>query len=99
MIHQRRLEQCPHVEGRLQIGDPHKPDFRETLELDTNLCFSHHGYICGICIRACPYEGVALKAGQWEAPVLDPDACVGCGLCEQACVHMPQALRVRPERV
>jgi MauM/NapG family ferredoxin protein len=68
-------------------------------ELDENLCFSRHGYICGICIRACPYAGEALTAGPWEAPVLNPEKCVGCGLCEQACVHMPQALRIRPERV
>lgn len=68
-------------------------------ELDPNICFSKQGYICGICIRACPYEGVALKAGPWEAPIIDPEKCVGCGLCEQACVHMPQAIRIRPERV
>lgn len=68
-------------------------------ELDPNTCHSKNGYICGICIRACPYEGLALKAGLWEAPIIDPKWCVGCGLCEQACVQMPQAIRVRAERV
>ncbi len=65
-------------------------------ELDENICHSFQGYICGVCIRACPLEGLALKAGLWEKPIIDPDYCVGCGLCEQACVHMPQAIRVRP---
>lgn len=64
--------------------------------LDENICHSYQGYVCGICIRACPLEGLALRADLWEKPVLDPLHCVGCGLCEQACVHMPQAIRVHP---
>ena len=64
--------------------------------LDKNICHSYQGYVCGICIRACPLEGKALKADLWEKPLLDPQYCTGCGLCEQACVHMPQAIRVVP---
>lgn len=67
--------------------------------IDPNLCHSMNGYICGICIRACPYEGKALRAGNWEIPSIDTAYCVGCGLCEQVCVQMPQAIRIRPERV
>ena len=92
---------CP--SGALRPIDPEvfppPPESRMGFELDTNLCHAFHGYICGVCIRACPYEGVALKADIWEVPVIDQAACVGCGLCEQACVHMPQAIRIRPERV
>lgn len=89
---------CP--SGALQPIDPEHAALPAVLkmgtaELDRNLCHSYNGYICGICVRACPLEGVALKAGPWERPELDTAACVGCGLCEQACVHMPQALRVR----
>lgn len=67
-----------------------------TAELDTNLCHSYNGASCGVCVRACPFEGVALTAGMWEKPLIDPSACVGCGLCERACVRFPQAIRVRP---
>lgn len=93
---------CP--SGALRPVDPEAyppPDHMKMglAELDPNTCHSLHGYICGICIRACPYEGVAMKAGLWEVPQIDPEACVGCGLCEQACVQMPQAIRIRPERV
>ncbi len=42
------------------------------------------------------HRSLALKAGMWEKPIFDPAYCTGCGLCEQACLHMPQAIRVRP---
>jgi len=67
-----------------------------TAEVDTNLCYSYNGASCGACVRACPFEGVALRAGLWEKPIVDDSACVGCGLCERACVHYPQAIRIRP---
>lgn len=90
---------CP--SGALQPVDPEHPRIWEAVdmgvvELDENICHSYQGYVCGICVRACPLQGKALKAGLWEKPILDPSFCVGCGLCEQACVHMPQAIRVRP---
>jgi len=67
-----------------------------TAEVDTNLCYSFNGASCGVCVRACPFEGDALSAGSWEKPVVDPSSCIGCGLCERSCVHYPQAIRVRP---
>ncbi len=67
-----------------------------TAVVDTNICNSYNGYACGVCVRACPFSGVALKAETWERPVVADDKCVGCGLCEQSCIHYPQAIRVVP---
>ncbi len=64
--------------------------------VDKDLCFSYHGRTCGVCYRACPLPGKALSVGLYEQPIVNEDECVGCGLCEQACIHMPQAIRVRP---
>ncbi len=68
-----------------------------TAEVDTTLCYSYNGASCGACVRACPFEGKALKAGLWEKPILDAAYCIGCGLCERACVHYPQAIYVIPK--
>jgi MauM/NapG family ferredoxin protein len=67
--------------------------------VDENICNSYNGYVCGACVFACPFAGKALKAITWEQPVVDPDYCVGCGLCEKACIVYPQAIRVVPKSV
>ncbi len=67
-----------------------------TAVVDTTICYSFNGASCGACVRACPFEGEALSAGLWERPIVDPSACVGCGLCERSCVHYPQAIRIVP---
>jgi NAD-dependent dihydropyrimidine dehydrogenase PreA subunit len=59
-------------------------------------CYSFAGRTCGVCYRACPLPGRAMTLGLYETPIVHPEHCVGCGLCEQACVQMPQAIRVVP---
>ncbi len=68
-----------------------------TARLNESLCFSYSGRTCGACYRACPLPGVAMKIGLFEKPLMQSeDQCIGCGLCEQACLHLPQAIRVIP---
>lgn len=62
------------------------------------MCYSFNGRTCGACYRACPLAGNAMKIGVFETPHVQPDNCVGCGLCEQACLHLPQAIRVIPRQ-
>ena len=74
---------------------------RQTVSMGTavvleDVCYSYAGRTCGVCYRACPLPGKAMKLGLYETPIVNPEHCVGCGLCEQACVHMPQAIRIIP---
>ena len=63
--------------------------------VDKRLCLSYNGKTCGVCYRACPLQDVAMKCGMLEQPIVT-DACTGCGLCERACISMPQAIRILP---
>ena len=68
-----------------------------TARVNKAMCFSYNGRTCGACYQACPLAGTAIRIGVFETPLLQGDeACVGCGLCEQACLHLPQAIRVIP---
>ncbi len=67
-----------------------------TAVVDPSLCYSYNGATCGVCGRACPFPGKALKIGLYERPTVNPEFCIGCGLCERACIYYPQAIRVTP---
>lgn len=46
---------------------------------------------CGLCVRACPKQIVALSTtrlntkGYYPAEIVDPEACIGCASCARTC--------------
>jgi len=79
----------PTIQANVKMG---------TAVVDKDICNSYNGFVCGICVNACPFKGDALRAEIWERPVVNAKSCIGCGLCEHICIHYPQAIRVKPKR-
>ena len=58
-------------------------------------CIAFAGPDCGACASLCPPEVEALRLVRGR-PVIDPEACVGCGRCIEACPVLPAALELLP---
>ncbi|NOY96719.1 MAG: ferredoxin-type protein NapG [Chlorobi bacterium] len=72
-------------------------------------CIAYWGIQCDACYRACPLigEAITLELEQNEQtkkhanikPVVNSDACTGCGICEHVCVVEKAAIRVLPREI
>ena len=71
-----------------------------TAVVDEVTCVSHNGSgVCGACHTACPFRNKAITQGLRNAPTVHEEYCVGCGLCEEACILKGvKAIRVESER-
>ncbi len=73
--------------------------------IDEDVCIAFQGMRCEVCYRTCPLidqaihidyrlrEGDAIHSV--FAPVIDEDACVGCGLCVERCVVDDPVVAIR----
>ena len=56
---------------------------------------------CGLCVRACPKNVLALSKtklnakGYHPAEVADPDSCIGCASCARTCPDV--AIRIEKD--
>jgi ferredoxin len=66
--------------------------------LDEQKCIALTGTgECRACYYVCPYPDRAVRLeGPAYGPAFDAEACVGCGLCEEACPERARAIRIVP---
>jgi ferredoxin-type protein NapG len=65
--------------------------------VDPRRCVTFAGRACDACLAACPLPDVAIRQIHGR-PMVIPDGCTGCGLCEAACPERPRAITVVAER-
>jgi len=65
-------------------------------EIDRKTCLAWNSVVCKACWHACPFPNEAILFGERGHPMVDAEACVGCGLCEHACLTEIPAIAVKP---
>ncbi|WP_449314503.1 4Fe-4S dicluster domain-containing protein [Rubneribacter sp.] len=97
------IEVCP--TGALRDVAARKDVRMGVAVIDEEACIAFQGMRCEVCYRACPLidEAISIDYRMREgdaihsvfAPVIDEEACVGCGLCVQRCVVGDPAVPIR----
>lgn len=98
------IKACPSGSLSKEITDRGNVKMGLAVIVDRQACIALQGLRCEVCYRACPLMGkaIALEFRPHEVtgkhaifePVVNFDACVGCGLCEHACVVDIPAIKV-----
>lgn len=79
----RCMAVCP--TAALSSADPSK-EVIGIAQLKKEWCLAYRGMGCHECVDACPYG--ALSLDDHGIPVVDGQACNGCGACEFACISL-----------
>ncbi|MDP6839119.1 MAG: ferredoxin-type protein NapG [Planctomycetota bacterium] len=67
-----------------------------TALIDQATCLAHLGTICRACWHACPLIDEAIVLDERGRPTIVEEACIGCGLCDHACLVEPSAITMLP---
>ena len=54
--------------------------------IDKEICLPWRGVACKACWHACPFPNEAIEIDERGRAVVNEGSCVGCGLCERACL-------------
>ena len=67
-----------------------------TAIINEDLCFAYNRVVCRACWHICPFPDKAIVFDDLLRPVVKPEACIGCGLCDHACPTEPSSIPIRP---
>ena len=87
---------CPTGALDNTLVDINKAKMGLAVVVDHETCIAFLGLRCEVCFNVCPLRGDAIsldyrhnvRSGRHALfiPVVNSDACTGCGLCERACI-------------
>ncbi len=63
------------------------------VSIDEKNCLPYSGPECGACQGSCPVPDALIWEG--EKPFINEANCSGCGLCREACIFDPKAIRIQ----
>ena len=86
----RCIEVCP--SAALQPVEQHRDVRMGLAVLDRDTCLSWQGVVCRACWHACPFPGEALVLDWRTRPTVVAESCIGCGLCDHACLTEPSSV-------
>jgi ferredoxin-type protein NapG/ferredoxin-type protein NapH len=66
--------------------------------INKDTCLAWQGDECKVCYTSCPFYNCVIKLEEHKRPVVDPDVCVGCGICEHVCIVTPAAATIKAGR-
>ncbi|HIC88817.1 MAG TPA: 4Fe-4S dicluster domain-containing protein [Anaerolineae bacterium] len=69
-----------------------------TAVINKDICIAWQGLVCRACWHACPFAGIAIELDKMGKPIIVEDRCVGCGLCDNACITEPSAITIVPRQ-
>ena len=62
---------------------------------DESLCVRLRDEACQICVDQCPLGSAAIETEGTRIRV-NPEGCIGCGVCEHYCPTIPKSIRIIP---
>ena len=64
--------------------------------VDRDLCLAWNGISCRACWHACPFPNEAIELDDHMRPEVVAEVCIGCGLCDHACLTETSSIPIRP---
>jgi ferredoxin-type protein NapG len=64
--------------------------------INRETCLAWQGTSCRACWHACPLPNEAIVMDELGRALVDEKNCIGCGLCDYACVTEPSSITITP---
>lgn len=88
----RCTEVCPtKALSRLTLDEKRRTAIGRARICATNCRLYVNGIHCSICAKVCPKRAISIVRDNdgRRVPVVEPELCIGCGLCSNACPSKP----------